>query len=55
MLVLADNPVSTLDGYRLEVLIKLPKLDKLDKDTVTFDEREEVEQALEAKKIKVTA
>jgi hypothetical protein len=55
LLVLAENPISSLDGYRLEVLIKLPKLDKLDKEPVTFEEREEIEQTLELRKTKVTA
>jgi Leucine-rich repeat (LRR) protein len=42
ILILSDNPISQLAGYRIDVLERLPKLDRLDKELVTADEREEV-------------
>ena len=36
--------MSELDDYRLEVLIALRKLERLDKDTVTEDERADAEE-----------
>ncbi|TPX59920.1 hypothetical protein PhCBS80983_g02113 [Powellomyces hirtus] len=41
ILVLSDNPVTSHPTYRLEILARLPKLDRLDKDPITDDEREE--------------
>ena len=40
-LTLSDNPISQLANYRLEVVMRLGKLVKLDKDVVTDDERDE--------------
>ncbi|CAI8049137.1 Leucine-rich repeat-containing protein 23 [Geodia barretti] len=50
-LVLADCPISEIDDYRLEVLVALPKLERLDKEEFTEDERadsEEVSQERQA-------
>lgn len=52
MLVLTDNPIHGLEGYRLDVLGKLPKLEKLDKEAVTAEEREEIAQLMELGKTK---
>ena len=41
ILTLLENPVDQTENYRLEVLIRLPKLDKLDKDPVTQEERDD--------------
>ncbi|KAJ3019059.1 Leucine-rich repeat-containing protein 23 [Thoreauomyces humboldtii] len=41
ILVLSDNPICSHSTYRLEVLARLAKLDRLDKDPITDDEREE--------------
>ena len=43
-LVLAECPVSEVDDYRLEVLVALPKLERLDKDEFTEDERSDAEE-----------
>lgn len=43
-LVLAECPVSETDDYRLEVLVALPKLERLDKDEFTEDERSDAEE-----------
>ncbi|KAJ3092689.1 Leucine-rich repeat-containing protein 23 [Quaeritorhiza haematococci] len=44
ILILMDNPVDTVPNYRFEVLMRLPNLERLDKEPVTADEREQVEQ-----------
>ncbi|TPX74959.1 hypothetical protein CcCBS67573_g03764 [Chytriomyces confervae] len=41
---LSDNPVTKLPNYRLETIFRLKSLEKLDKEPVTDDEREEAEQ-----------
>ncbi|KFP74739.1 Leucine-rich repeat-containing protein 23, partial [Acanthisitta chloris] len=43
-LVLLDNPCSDEHNYRLEVLILLPHLQRLDKDLFEKDEREEAKK-----------
>ncbi|KAJ3331699.1 hypothetical protein HDU76_002457 [Blyttiomyces sp. JEL0837] len=43
-LTLSENPVDQLPNYRLEVLSRLPKLEKIDKEPVADEEREEAEQ-----------
>ncbi|XP_032223448.1 leucine-rich repeat-containing protein 23 isoform X2 [Nematostella vectensis] len=43
-LVLMENPVSDEDDYRIEVLIALRRLERLDKDEYTEDERQEAEE-----------
>lgn len=44
ILVLSGNPISEISNYRLEVLSRLPKLDRLDKESVTDEERDEALQ-----------
>ncbi|KAJ3112224.1 Leucine-rich repeat-containing protein 23 [Nowakowskiella sp. JEL0407] len=44
VLVLQDNPVDQIPNYRCEIISKLPKLDRLDKQVITDEEREETEQ-----------
>lgn len=46
-LVLRENPVEEEDGYRLETLVALPGLERLDKD---FYEEEERTEAAETRK-----
>ncbi|KAL2916223.1 hypothetical protein HK105_204314 [Polyrhizophydium stewartii] len=41
ILSLAENPIDQTEGYRLEVIMRLPKLDKLDKDPISPEERED--------------
>ncbi|MGH0119772.1 UNVERIFIED_CONTAM: hypothetical protein FKN15_025651 [Acipenser sinensis] len=43
-LVLSENPLSESEDYRLSVLGILPHLERLDKDPVNREEREEAEQ-----------
>lgn len=42
-LVLTDCPITTVSNYRLEAIIRLPKLVKLDKDVISDEERDEAE------------
>ncbi|KAJ3041150.1 Leucine-rich repeat-containing protein 23 [Rhizophlyctis rosea] len=43
-IVLMDNPIDQLPTYRLELLHRLPRLERIDKDPVSEDEREEAQQ-----------
>lgn len=43
-LVLADCPISEIDDYRIEVLMAVPKLERLDKEEFTEDERADAEE-----------
>ncbi|XP_068996758.1 leucine-rich repeat-containing protein 23 isoform X1 [Embiotoca jacksoni] len=45
-LVLSDNPLVELSDYRLNVLMLLPQLDRLDKDPVSLEERVEAEDRI---------
>ncbi|XP_041377909.1 leucine-rich repeat-containing protein 23-like [Gigantopelta aegis] len=49
-LVLSENPLAEEDDYRLEVLIALRKLERLDKDEFTEEERTEAEEIYEQRK-----
>lgn len=40
----ADNPVSEMEDYRVEVCIALRKLERLDKDEFSEDERADAEE-----------
>ncbi len=51
-LVLQGNLIENIDQYRLEVLITLPQLKKLDKDAFEEDEREEAKDLLDERKEK---
>ena len=42
----AENPVADEDDYRIEVLISLRRLERLDKDDYTEDERQEAEEVM---------
>ncbi|KAI9342893.1 hypothetical protein BDR26DRAFT_858945 [Obelidium mucronatum] len=44
VLNLTDNPVQKVPNYRIEVIYRCKKLEKLDKEPVTEEEREEAEQ-----------
>ena len=46
----AENPISEEDDYRLEVLISLRKIARLDKDEFSEEEREEAEQIFEQRR-----
>ena len=41
-----ENPVADEDDYRIEVLISLRRLERLDKDDYTEDERQEAEEVI---------
>jgi Leucine-rich repeat (LRR) protein len=49
-LVLAENPISEEDDYRLEILIALKNLDRLDKDIYLEEEKEEAARISEERK-----
>ncbi|XP_074654336.1 leucine-rich repeat-containing protein 23-like isoform X2 [Tubulanus polymorphus] len=49
-LALSENPISEEDDYRMEVLIALRKLERLDKDEYTDDERQEAEDIYEQRR-----
>ncbi|NXA98289.1 LRC23 protein, partial [Melanocharis versteri] len=51
-LVLMDNPCSEEPDYRLEVLSRLPQLQRLDKESIEEEEREEAEKIRQARKEK---
>eukprot|EP00112_Aurelia_sp_Birch-Aquarium-sp1_P007255 Seg179.4 transcript_id=Seg179.4/GoldUCD/mRNA.D3Y31 product="Leucine-rich repeat-containing protein 23" protein_id=Seg179.4/GoldUCD/D3Y31 len=46
-LVLLENPVYLENGYRIEILILLRRLERLDKDPVNEEERQEAEEIYE--------
>ncbi|XP_052819568.1 leucine-rich repeat-containing protein 23-like isoform X2 [Mya arenaria] len=50
-LVLSENPAAEEDDYRVEVLIALRKLERLDKEEYTEDERNDAEEMAEARKL----
>lgn len=41
ILVLAENPISKIEDYRAHIISLLPKLERLDKEVITAEEREE--------------
>lgn len=47
---LAENPAAEEEDYRLEVLITLRKLERLDKEEYNDEEREEAEQIYEQRR-----
>ncbi|XP_053827262.1 leucine-rich repeat-containing protein 23 [Vidua macroura] len=51
-LVLMDNPCAEEPNYRLEVLSRLPQLQRLDKESIEEEEREEAENIRQARKEK---
>ncbi|KAI1242175.1 hypothetical protein IHE44_0005692 [Lamprotornis superbus] len=51
-LVLMDNPCAEEPNYRLEVLSRLPQLQRLDKESVEEEERKEVENIRQTRKEK---
>ena len=46
-----ENPAAEEDDYRVEVLIALRKLERLDKAEYTEDERNDAEEMAEARKL----
>jgi len=54
-LVLSECPVAEEDDYRLEVLIALRSLERLDKDEFTDEERTEAEEIYETRKAEAEA
>lgn len=54
-LVLSECPVAEEDDYRLEVLIALRSLERLDKDEFTDEERSEAEEIYETRKAEADA
>ncbi|BFZ23963.1 hypothetical protein BsWGS_27001 [Bradybaena similaris] len=49
-LILADNPCTEQDAYRLEALIRIPTLERLDKEEFTEEERAEAEAIAEKRR-----
>ncbi|NXU12081.1 LRC23 protein, partial [Pardalotus punctatus] len=49
-LVLMDNPCAEEPSYRLEVLIRLPQLQRLDKELIEEEEREEAAKIRQTRK-----
>lgn len=47
---LTENPAAEEEDYRLEVLITLRKLERLDKEEYNDEEREEAEQIYEQRR-----
>ena len=43
-IIFVENPVADEDDYRIEVLITLRRLERLDKDEYTEEERQEAEE-----------
>jgi Leucine-rich repeat (LRR) protein len=41
ILVLLENPIEEIPNYRLSVIGKFEKLERLDKDTINLEERDE--------------
>ena len=54
-LALSENPVADEDDYRLEVLIAVRTLERLDKDEFTDEERHEAEEIYEQRKAEAEA
>ncbi|XP_028518337.1 leucine-rich repeat-containing protein 23, partial [Exaiptasia diaphana] len=50
IVLIPENPVSDEDDYRIEVLITLRRLERLDKDEYTDDERQEAEEIYEQRR-----
>jgi len=48
--VFKDNPIAAEDDYRLEMLISLRRLERLDKDDYNDDERQEAEEIYEQRR-----
>lgn len=53
-LTLAENPISEMDDYRIEVLMVLPQLQKLDKEEYTEEEKREA-RAIAAERAEAAA
>ncbi|XP_033110438.1 leucine-rich repeat-containing protein 23-like [Anneissia japonica] len=49
-LVLSDNPCQDEDDYRMEVLINVRRVERLDKDEYTEEERQEAEETYEQRR-----
>jgi hypothetical protein len=43
-LILVENPIDQIENYRLVVVGELPKLDRLDKEAITAEERDDANQ-----------
>ncbi|XP_063711158.1 leucine-rich repeat-containing protein 23-like isoform X1 [Symsagittifera roscoffensis] len=50
-IVMAECPVSDEDDYRIEVLITLRRIERLDKDVYTDEERQEAEEIYEQRRL----
>ena len=44
--IIIDCPISEIDDYRIEILVRLRKLERLDKDQYTDDERGDAEDVI---------
>ncbi|ELU09120.1 hypothetical protein CAPTEDRAFT_183796 [Capitella teleta] len=49
-IVLSDNPCAEEDDYRLEILISIRKIERLDKDEYTDDERQDAQEIYEQRR-----
>ncbi|KAJ1558680.1 Leucine-rich repeat-containing protein 23 [Nowakowskiella sp. JEL0078] len=54
VLVLLENPIDEIPNYRLEVIFILKKLERLDKEPISEDEREEAQQFINQKTRDIT-
>jgi len=45
-----DNPVTEIDDYRMEVLIRVPQLDTLDKEEFVIEDKQEALALYEERK-----
>ncbi|NWV26445.1 LRC23 protein, partial [Origma solitaria] len=50
-LVLMDNPCAEEPDYRMEVLVRLPQLQRLDKELIVEEEREEAAKIRQTRKV----
>ena len=50
-IVMSENPCSEEDEYRLEVLIAIRKIERLDKDEYTDDERQDAQEIYEQRRL----
>ncbi|KAJ3302314.1 Leucine-rich repeat-containing protein 23 [Kappamyces sp. JEL0829] len=48
VVVFTDNPIAAIDNYRIDMITKLPKLDRIDKEPVSQEERDEVFESQKA-------
>lgn len=50
-LVLSSTPLASEDDYRLEILVTLRRLERLDKDEYSEEEKQEAEEVYEQRRL----